>query len=300
MNAVRLVDETVRLQRVRVPESVTVTFDAPAAIPLVRGDTVQLRQVVMNLVTNAVEACLPAGGDVTISMDAIDHTALDGSGAFDADELSPGSYVAIAVSDTGIGMSDETVNRMFDPYFTTKPDGRGLGLASTLRTLRGHGGAVRVRSRQGRGTRISVVLPALDRSEAPTSTPPDSDVEWSGTGRVMLVDDEFGIRKVGAAMFSRLGLATISVGEGREAIDRILKAPTDLRAVFLDVSMTDIDGVQTFDALHQARPDIPVIILSARSEDEIRDLFAGRPIAGILCKPFTISDLRDQLQRVMT
>src|SRR5208337_153343 len=188
-------------------------------LPSVLADATQLRQVVMNLITNASEAIGELSGSVTLSTGVMDCDVayLKGAVDYSNNAVGPGQYVYLEVSDTGCGMDAETVPRIFDPFFTTKFMGRGLGLAAVMGIVRGHKGAIRISSEPGKGTTFRVLFPASGAAVPAVQSEP-AVVPGRSTGTVLVVDDEETIRKLAQRMLEYSGCSVLLAGGGREAI----------------------------------------------------------------------------------
>jgi CheY-like chemotaxis protein len=213
------------------------------------------------------------------------------------DDLKEGEYVFFEVSDTGLGMDEETRTRMFDPFFTTKFTGRGLGMAAVLGIVRGHRGAIRVESEQGRGTTIRVLLPAAEaHAVAPAAPAPLEPAAFKGT--VLVVDDEEGIRMVASRMLGRLGFDVVTAGDGHAALDVFRERQRDLALVLLDLSMPKLGGVEAFEEMRTLAAGVPVVVMSGYGPDEALGKFREHRPAGFLQKPFAMNDLEGILGEV--
>lgn len=284
-----LIGEVAQLLRASIPKGVQLRLDLAPELPAIEADGTQLRQVVMNLVVNAGEAI--GGGDgrvvvrtfaLELDRDYLSRTVLD-------DELPPGTYIALEVDDSGAGMDEATRARIFDPFFSTKFTGRGLGLAAVLGIVRGHRGAIQVYSEPGGGTSFRILIPATERP-AP-SGPPRERPPWTALGTVLVVDDEPGVREVAGAMLRRAGLFVLLAADGAEAVEQYRSHAASIDAVLLDLTMPRMGGAEAFEAIRAIRPDARVILTSGYSEEEAGSRFVGRGLAGFLQKPFTGDEL---------
>jgi signal transduction histidine kinase len=288
-----LVRELMTLLQVSIGKSVVIKLDLPGEPVIVDGDAAQIRQVVMNLVINAADAIGERSGVVTIR---VGHLLADAAYLADVHPgagLEAGHYAALEVSDTGMGMDSATQARIFDPFFTTKFAGRGLGLAAVLGIVRGHKGALRVYSELGRGSTFRVVLPLSGSSPTPVE---DDDAAWSGTGRVLAVDDDVMVRTVARRLLQSFGLTVVEAAGGREAIDCFASDPDGIDAILLDLTMPDIGGAEVFREVRAIRPDVPVVLMSGYHEDEAGAAFDGDGLAGFVQKPFTPADLAKRMR----
>jgi two-component system cell cycle sensor histidine kinase/response regulator CckA len=201
-----------------------------------------------------------------------------------------GTYVYFEVSDTGEGINDDTMKRIFDPFYTTKFTGRGLGLSAVLGIVRGHDGALRVYSEPGKGTTFKVLFPACNSSEESASALAPI-VGWKGEGTALLVDDEETIRAVSSAVLQRLGLKVITAKDGKEAVDLYLQYQSEIDIVLMDLTMPHMNGDEAFRKMRQANPEVRVILCSGYSEDDIASRFAGKGLSACLQKPYSMAKL---------
>jgi CheY-like chemotaxis protein len=208
--------------------------------------------------------------------------------------------VQLEVADTGAGMDPATRARIFDPFFTTKFTGRGLGLAVVQGIVQSHKGALLVASEPGRGTSFSVFFPALsaDTVEEPPA-PAARRARWHGSGTVLVVDDEVGVRTVATRILERSGYKVLTAMDGRAGLE-IFRAQADtIDCVLLDLTMPQLSGQQTFLEMRQLKPDARIVVMSGYAEEEASVGFMGQAVSGFLHKPFTIEELREVLQAVL-
>jgi PAS domain S-box-containing protein len=291
----RLVEEMGHMFEVSVSKKAALRFDLSGPLPAVEGDATQIRQVLLNLVINASEAIGDRSGVIAVST-GCRRIERDGRNAADSDgKLPEGDYVFLEVEDTGCGMDRETRARIFDPFFTTKFTGRGLGMAVVQGIVRGHKGAILVLSEPGKGSRFTVLLPAGPRP-AERAEPVAGRERFKGEGTILLVDDEEDVRAVGTEMLAELGFTVVTADDGREAVERFRATP-GLRCVILDMTMPRMDGEETFRELKALDPELKVILSSGYSEDEVTQKFAGKGLAGFIRKPYTLSLLREVLEK---
>ncbi len=294
-----VVQEMGHLLEVSVSKTVVLKYDLTPKLPPVRGDATQLRQILMNLITNASEAIGDSSGLISLrtAVRECDRDYL--AGTYLDDSLPAGLYVELEVSDTGCGMDEATRQRLFDPFFSTKFTGRGLGLAAVLGIVRGHQGAIKVYSEPEQGTSIKVLLPAreyyLHTDEAPAKEP----TAWRGEGRVLLVDDDESARTVGRRILQHLGFEVELARDGREGVQRYRELSADLRLVVLDLTMPHMDGRQAFSEMQRLDPTVPIVLTSGYSVSEIRTRLAGRNLAGYIQKPYDVNVMRELLRGIL-
>jgi PAS domain S-box-containing protein len=280
-----LYEEISILVKPAIRRDTTLEMNLPRGLPAVEADRGQMRQVFTNLVLNAAESITAKGGCIRVST-GVRHIAADPQGGEWDNDLHPGTYVYLEVTDNGCGMDLATTSRIFDPFYTTKFVGRGLGLAAVAGIVRGHKGAISVSSKPGEGSRFVVLLPA---ASAPAVRPPATQpvAEPHRKGTVLVVDDEAVVRQMTRAALERQGYRVILAESGREAIDMFSRDPASFSLVILDLSMPGITGAQTLPELRRAHPRIPVIITSGYSEAQSLGMFSGQKVSGFLQKPFS-------------
>jgi two-component system cell cycle sensor histidine kinase/response regulator CckA len=294
-----LVQDMSSLLESSTSKKVGLSYELSADLPAVRADATQLRQIVLNLVSNGSEAVGDKGGVVRVSTDTTqcDRAFLDA--ASPGGELAEGRYVTIEVTDTGCGMDEETKAKVFDPFFTTKFTGRGLGLAAVEGIVRGHKGAILVESELGKGTTFKVLLPALEHPATRVEARTKEETGWRGTGTILVVDDEEMVRTVAVRILKRLGFSVLMASDGVEAINIFRERHDEIACVLLDLKMPNMDGKETFDELCRINADVPVILCSGYSEQDSTEQFGDRGLAGFIAKPYNKTNVRDKLREVL-
>jgi two-component system cell cycle sensor histidine kinase/response regulator CckA len=294
-----LVQELPVLLGARVPPQVTLEVTAGPRLA-VDGDATQLRQVVLNLLTNAVDAIGEVTGTVSLDVVAADLTAAQLAECVLGGERPAGSYAIITVRDTGGGMPPEVQERMFDPFFSTKHNGRGLGLAATLGILNTHGGAIDVRSVPGRGTSIRVVLPVSRYPFTPPSSPAVDALPDDGeTGTVLLVDDDASARTAARRILERAGFAVVEAVNGQDALDRYAALPSLPKAIVLDVSMPVMGGAECLRHLRARGSTVPVLMVSGYDADDVASHIVAAGDATFLQKPYTAAALQQAVRALL-
>lgn len=251
------------------------------------GDETQLRQVVLNLVTNAVDAVGSAPGEISVSITARDYSTEELQRCLLGRDRMPGRYAVIAVRDSGAGMSPEVQERMFDPFFTTKSSGRGLGLAATLGILNGHGGAIQVESTVGAGTTIRVLLPVSHQQPTPPSVPAIVEETPVGSGLVLLVDDDASARSAAKRILTRAGFTVHEAEHGADALavyDGLSEPP---RIIVLDISMPVMSGDECLRTLRARGCTVPVLMSSGYDADDVASHLVVPGETHFLQKPYT-------------
>ena len=293
-----IVEEMGNLLRASIPASSSIHFDFDPGVPCVNGDASQLRQIVLNLITNASEAIGDSGGDISLSVRAVECDSADFAQMDYSEGLHPGHFVALSVADTGCGMSEEVGKKIFEPFYTTKFAGRGLGLAAVLGIVRGHEGGIRIESETGEGTLITIVFPAATRVSRPLrrSDPEASLLMSRNEGKVLLVEDEESARELARIVLERSGFEVAEARDGSEAVEIFNQGPDKINWVLLDLTMPNLDGLETFRCLQQIRPDVRVILCSGHPELEAMSRFADLGLFGFLQKPYEPEELLASLR----
>jgi PAS domain S-box-containing protein len=270
-------------------------FHLPDDLWAANVDKAQISQVIQNLVINATQA-MPVGG--TLRIDASNTRIPAGSHSV----LAEGDYICIAVADTGAGIAPEHLSRIFDPYFTTKLQGHGLGLATVFSIIKRHQGHIEVSSVLGKGTVFTFWLPAAPGSESSPGAPRHFAAALAG-GRVLFMDDEVPILTMAERLMRRMGLEFESVSDGAEAIKRYKSAkeagrPFDL--VVMDLTIPGgMGGREAISILRQYDPSVRAIVSSGYSSDLAMADFRKHGFMGMVAKPYDISELASVIRGVL-
>ncbi len=289
-----LVSEMTHLLQVTISKKNVLRLELSVPGPTLKADATQIRQVVMNLITNAAEAIGDRSGSISISTGSVDADAAYLEEMECGEEISPGIYGYLEVSDTGIGMSADTVERMFDPFFSTKHDGHGLGLAAMQGIVRGHGGAIRVYTELGKGTSIKLLLP-LAPGKAPAPSTSLAGPRSGRRGLILVVDDEEQVRAVSKQTLELAGYKVITCEDGREGVEVFRQRADEIEAVLLDMTMPHMDGKETFRLMSSIKRDVRVVLMSGYNEQDATSSFSGKGLAGFIQKPFRTQDLLEKI-----
>ncbi len=294
-----LVTDMVRLLEVSISKKCVLRLHLASGLPAIEADSVQLRQVIMNLIINASEAIGEEGGVISVHTGITSCTREELREAYLDASLRDGEYVYLDVIDSGCGMSDETKAKIFDPFFSTKFSGRGLGLSAVLGIVRGHGGAIKVRSSIGKGTTFRVLFPATRRSVVGTSKNAVSHDSWRGSGVVLIVDDEESVRMLATRMLEELGFSVLTANDGVEALEVFSRERENLRLVLLDLTMPRKGGEETLLEIRRLDPNAPVILSSGYSEHAATRAEGDVHVAFIQ-KPYRLDDLRQVVRGILS
>jgi PAS domain S-box-containing protein len=303
-------DEMAHLLEVSISKRTKLQYNFTENLPVFEGDPTQVRQIILNLITNASEAIGEEDGTIylTTGLMECDSHFLDTDNAANPvgidDPLPPGPYVFLEVVDTGCGMDADTQIKIFDPFFTTKFTGRGLGMAAVLGIIRGHRGVIKIKSEVGKGTTFRILLPvstdAVIKEKKPKPKRELLPDDWHGSGTILIVDDEDSICAVGRKMLERLGFAVLTAGDGIEALAVFEKHSAEINCVLLDLTMPRMDGEQTFKELRLIYSDLKIILCSGYDEQEATRHFTGMGLAGFLQKPYQFKVLKQKLREIFT
>jgi PAS domain S-box-containing protein len=277
-----------------------IRLELAPTLPPVLADATQLRQIVMNLITNASDAIGGTDGVITIRTGTRHATRELLTSSYAMDELPDGKYAVIDVEDSGCGMDADTLARIFDPFFSTKFTGRGLGLAATLGIVRGHRGAIKVQSVPDQGTTFTVLLPCTEPEPVSESQQTARRRQrFHGTGAVLLVDDDETVRSVAQHMLERSGFTVMTACDGREGVSMFEANRDVISLVLLDLTMPALGGEEAFRAMRSMRPDIRVVLMSGHSSHELAARYGGEGMAGFIQKPFRLEELEVCLRTVL-
>lgn len=294
-----IVREMGQILEVSVSKKATVRYSLGEGLPPVESDATQIRQVIMNLITNASDALGDTTGIITVTTGVMECDEAYLSESYLDDSLSGGTYVYLEVSDTGCGMDPETRSRIFDPFFTTKFTGRGLGMAAVLGIVRGHKGAIKVYSEPGKGSTFRILLPAVEWEAGERVKTAEESASLLAGGTILLVDDDTFVCDVGSKMLKQLGFRVITAVNGLEGLKVFRTHRDEIACVILDLTMPEMGGEETFRELRKLRSDVRVILSSGYNEQDVTQQFVGRGLAGFIQKPYTVASLRSALKRAL-
>ena len=299
INLSQIVREIGELLHVSVSKKAKVRMEFASDLPAIEADVAQLNQIVMNLITNANESLEDKPGEIIVrtGMHRANHVYL--KECVCDPEVQPGPFVFFEVQDTGCGMDEATRKRIFDPFFTTKFTGRGLGLSAVQGIVRAHKGALHVKSEKGVGTTMRVLFPATNSGETGQTRSTPSNGVWRGSGVVLIADDEEFVRAVTRAQLEAVGFDVIEAADGEEAVKLFDENAKKIVLAVLDLTMPRMDGDKAAMHMLSKRPDLPLILASGYSAQEISQRLRKHPHVVMLPKPFSLGDLQIAAQRAM-
>jgi PAS domain S-box-containing protein len=297
LNLSDLLPEMTGLVQPSISKKIALHLALDPDLPPIEADRGQMQQVFMNLVLNAAEAIGSDAGMISVKtcIQGVDEAYIRRNLET---ELAPGRYVLLEVRDTGCGMDDATRARIFDPFFSTKFQGRGLGLAAVAGIVRGHKGAISASSMLGKGACFTVLFPAAEGAAAAAQVA-GLNMALHGAGTILVVDDEQPVRDLARKVLERYGYKVLLADGGTAAINTFKRHPGDISLVILDASMPGMSGAETFPELRKVRPEVRILVSSGYSELETMKAFPGPRVTGFIQKPYTSRGLAEKVRSAM-
>ena len=254
----------------------------------------------MNLIINASESIGDMQGEVCVSLSEAVIKTEQPEKDYNGKAIPPGRYVRLEVTDNGCGMDDETKRRIFEPFYTTKFTGRGLGMSAVLGIITSHSGALQLESRSGQGSTFKVYLPVqIGEQPGDESVQQASSAPWQGSGTILLVEDEEEIRLLAKTILTNLGFTIVEASNGKEALELYQQNAADISLVLLDIGMPVMDGYELFRELKKLNPALPIIISSGFGDTVVTARIPRDEIAGLVGKPYSFDQLREVLKMVV-
>ncbi|MGD9506448.1 MAG: ATP-binding protein, partial [Syntrophobacteraceae bacterium] len=286
------------LQRT-IPESIHISLDItpdPSGY-LVEADPAQIRQVIMNLALNSRDA-MPQGGELLIRLSRL---TIKSANERPVADLPPGEWLQLSLSDTGTGISKETMQHIFEPFFTTKDVGRGtgLGMAQVYGIIKQHNGSVDVKSTEGQGAAVSIFLPVFEQSVEEPEIETDPEIHRGKGETIMLVEDERELLALGVQMIESLGYAVIPAANGNQALSVYKARSSTIALVITDMVMPDIGGLELLRELAIINPRLKAIVLSGYSLEEDENKLYSRGIVDQIQKPVNIAQMARSIHQAI-
>jgi len=292
----QVLKEVLKLTRATIPSNIEINQNVQPDCGLVMADPTQIHQISMNLITNASHALEKKNGVIDIELKELTIKKYD----LPDSELQPGPHIKLSVSDNGIGMVQSTINKIFEPYFTTKEKGKGtgLGLAVVYGIVKEHKGDIKVYSEIGKGTTFCIYLPLMKKSTEAVSTEQTLELA-TGTERILLVDDEVSVAQLESQMLSRLGYHVIAETSSKDALNAFRSNPESFDLVISDMTMPDMTGDQLAKKILSIRPETPIVICTGFSERINKEQAEVLGVKGFLMKPVVKSDMAQMIRKVL-
>jgi PAS domain S-box-containing protein len=288
----RLVEEMLELVKISISKHATLIVDLPKNLPAVRANAVQIRQIVINLITNASEALGDKDGVISVTVAKLDSGK--GAPAKSQPDALTGDQLKLEVCDTGCGMTTETLAKIFDPFFTTKSSGRGLGLAAVQGMVRSHGGTINVVSVPGQGSRFEILLPCIGqpmRDTIDSAVPASFHESKRVAGTVLVVEDEEILRLAVSKMLRKERFSVIEAADGTTGANLFRANEPSIDVVLLDVTLPGMSGRDVLEEMRRIRPDVKVVLTTAFNEDSALSSIGGRHPWGYVRKPYQFREL---------
>ncbi|MBI2424901.1 MAG: PAS domain S-box protein [Candidatus Hydrogenedentes bacterium] len=286
-----LAQEMQSLLSVSLPRNVSLQCEVAPHLKLMEGDASQIRQILLNLIANAAESMQGQAGSVRVRLADCECTAKDFASTVVGSALPAGMYVKVEVEDSGAGMSEDTMKRIFDPFYSTKAPGRGLGLAAVLGIVRGHQGALKLSSSPGAGTIFTTYFPVIrGKRVRPLLRPPDLE-GWRGSGLLLLLDDKEYILSVCTGMLERLGYGVVSAQTLPEALE-LLQTEKEIRGALVDGAILGVESAARLEEMHKLLAGRPMVVSSGYGRDNLAQALPPEFFGAYIQKPFQFSELR--------
>lgn len=306
LNLNELVRRNTEILKAATSAAVSMELCLAAEIPAIIADEAHIQQMVMNLISNAAESIETPPGLVrlTTGIQNCDQACLDAS--LMDEKPKPGRFVFLEVSDNGCGMGEDTLKRLFDPFFSTKFAGRGLGMSAVMGIIKTHGGALFVESETGRGTTFKALFPIPEsalpaKAQEPVTSPPENgpSPEKTLSGTALVVDDEKAVLRVCAKMVTHCGFRVVTACDGIEAVAKFREQAEEIDIVLMDLTMPNMDGITAMSEIHRIRPDIKVILSSGFNAEELGERLTNQTPSGFIRKPYNMQALETEIRRVV-
>ena len=292
----KLVDEMANLLKVSISKNILLKFGFAENLPAIEADAAQIRQVVMNLITNASESIGENNGVIEIKTGVMKAD----TNSFLGKDLHNLGYTYIEISDTGCGMNEEIKGKMFNPYFTTKLTGRGLGLSVVHEIVHGHNGIIKIQSEPERGTNFTVFFPSSGKT---LKTEDETDLiknhAFASGSTVLIVDDEEDVREVTKTMLETMDFEVYTASSGREGVEFFRDNTGKIDIILMDMTMPNMNGEEVVRKMRKICAEVPIILSSGYSEHDVKKRFKAKDMAEFIQKPYQIKALINKIDIVM-
>ncbi|MDX8411046.1 MAG: PAS domain S-box protein [Mariprofundaceae bacterium] len=300
VNLSMLTGEMSDLLEVSIAKNINIQYNLDHKLGIIRADSAQIQQVIMNLIINASEAIGEDRGVITIACGTTEVQAEQLGGNHFGEPLQPGRYAYLEVSDTGCGMNQKIQAKIFDPFFTTKFTGRGLGMSAVLGIVRSHKGALYIDSSPGKGSSFKVLFPCIEAKPKPAGKVSDVKdcADWHGSGAVLVVDDEAQIRDIASMMLDKMGYSVLTAVDGKEGVDMFARHREEIDVVLLDMTMPKMNGLECLRQIKCINPEVKIILSSGYNEQDATKPFDAGELDGFIQKPYATEPFMSALRAV--
>lgn len=299
LNLSQFVEKNMEFLQLSISKKITLKYRLQPNLPPTLADPTQLQQILMNLVINASEAMHNQVGTITIHTRLLQLTPDLLNEIHPPNSLQPGPCLAIEIHDTGSGMPPDVLNRIFEPFYSTKFTGRGLGLAATLGIARSHNGALHVTSQPNQGSQFTLLLPQAEGQADDDTTFSTTPTQFKSHGTLLLADDEAAVRKIAAKLLEKAGFTVHTAEDGASALHLFQQQPDTYRAVILDLTMPRMDGATAIKAIRKISSHTPLLVMSGYSESDTVKLACASPFNAFIQKPFGPDEFLSTLQQLL-
>ncbi len=291
-----IIEDAIKMLRATLPTTIDIRFTPKAGQSIILGDSTQIHQIIVNLCTNSAHAMRDTGGFLEIVMDNVEIDAIEAAEHLD---MQPGTYVRLVVGDTGHGMDQKTLERIFEPFFSTKGpgEGAGIGLAVVHGIVKSHGGRITAYSEPGKGSTFEVFFPRMETAVTPEEKPKAG--LPTGTERILLVDDEEMLVAVITDMLKMLGYEVASANRSLDALQLFQSQCDRFHLVITDFTMPEMTGMELAAELLRIRGDIPIILSTGFTSSEIREKAMTMGIREVMMKPFILQELAETVRSIL-
>jgi PAS domain S-box-containing protein len=297
IDVISIVDQTIKLFEVTTPRTIHIKYDLSPEPLIVNGDEGQLQQALLNLCINARDA-MTNGGILVINCRSV---LVDAEESKNITDGHPGDYAMISVADSGVGIPPDIINRIYEPFFTTKEQGKGtgLGLSVVYGVIKSHNGYINVSSEVNSGTHFTIYLPRIIDNQVTRELQSGQSGIVGGSERILLIEDEISVGEIGAEILSELGYKIEIAHNGREAMDKLELGNQKVDLVILDMNMPRMGGQATFDYIKQKYPSLKVLVCSGYSAIMLDDGKFTQQIDGFIQKPYELDDLAHKVRSII-
>jgi CheY-like chemotaxis protein len=292
-----LVRQIVKVTEETFPKSIAIRYMIPESLRAIRADPTQIHQVLMNLLVNARDA-MPRGGTITVEAE---NVSIDEHYARMKLDAKASCYIRITIRDSGTGIPAKIMDRVFDPFFTTKEEGKGtgLGLATVLTIVKGHGGFINLHSEEGKGTEFKVYLPVVESTTIKEAEEVSPELSMGHGELILVADDESAVREITRDTLERFGYKVLTADDGTEAIALFAQHREEIRVVLTDVMMPYMDGPATIRAIRTLSPEVKIIVSSGLKANSKATEAANEGANSFLSKPYTADKLLNAVAEVL-
>lgn len=315
-----LVKSMSQLLSISISKKIRLFQELESDLPMIEGDETQIRQVVMNLITNASDAIGKNEGEITLSTSVVFQQEPPENPLFKSIRFEPRSFICFSVKDSGCGMDAQTKERIFEPFFTTKATGKGLGLAATLGIIRRHQGFLEIESVPNKGTTFKMFLPILSEKELEDHRKEDSSsgrfpimnpnhktilpektdsVEQKLKGKVLIIDDESSVRDVATRMLTHHGMKTIEAANGKMGLQAFKENQRSIQFILLDCMMPQMNGFEVYEEIRKLDKEVPILFSSGYNEPDSYRSIVLDPFVGYIQKPYRKATLLTHVQQLL-